>query len=155
MEATIRATNGAMEQIGSAAQQQQTKNTSSLRIETDWQGQGQTQGLQTNGESGDSVSLSEAALNMVSSGNESLNSENMGDDRAQQALGEQNQPLGFPDLEQSDETLQNEARTAEGREEAGNQQPSNEQSQPVAFSGQGQPVYGNQQEIGQGINAII
>jgi len=98
MSEAISASNGAMEQIGAAAQQQQSRSNSSLRMDTDGSNQDQSQSVHKNGLEGDSVSLSQASMEMVSPGNEGLNGENMADNqRNQQSRIEHNQPLSFSD----------------------------------------------------------
>lgn len=98
MSATVSASNGAMEQIGAAAQQHQNRTNSSLRMQADGENQDQSQSVQSNGLEGDSVSLSQASMEMVSPRNEGQNGENLGDNqRNHQSQIEHNQPVSFSD----------------------------------------------------------
>lgn len=98
MSEAISASNGVMEQIGAAAQQQQSRANLSMRMHTDGSNQDQSQSVQSNGLEGDSVSLSQASMEMVSPRNEGQNGENMGDNhRNHQSRIEHNQPVSFSD----------------------------------------------------------
>ncbi|MFO7802339.1 MAG: hypothetical protein R6V55_08610 [Desulfovermiculus sp.] len=113
MSAAISASNGAMEQIGAVAQQQQSRTNSSLRMHPDGANQDQSHSIQRNGLEGDSVSLSQASMEMLSPRNEGLNGENMGDNqRNHQRQIEQNQPVSFSD--QGEPVYANEQMNGQG-----------------------------------------